>query len=80
MMPLPGQERRIVLYDLAQDPAESLDVALVESATAQTLVEKLDAFLRAGHGEGAGEDAGPDAETREKLDAMGYMRGRDGGH
>ena len=75
MTPLPRGERSFALYDLAQDPAESLDVFAAQPIVADELAKRLEDFLRS-----AGALSGPDSrlgdvdeETREKLRSMGYL-------
>jgi arylsulfatase A-like enzyme len=73
MTPLPRGERAFALYDLAQDPAESLNVFTAQPIVADELTKRLEDFLRSA---ATGDDSrlgDIDEEDREKLRSMGYL-------
>ena len=58
------------LYDLEADPDELMTLAHVDSSRAALLSAEL---ARIVHGWSSEEPLEPDAETREKLRALGYV-------
>ena len=73
--PLVGVEEGFVLFDLAADPGERLDVIEKNPEVAERMRRALVAFGGAADsGQLSQEDAETfDPETRERLRAMGYI-------
>ncbi len=66
------EEERFELYDLAGDPAETADAASRQPAVRSRYQELLERWLAARPPRA--DEAAPDAETMEKLRALGYIQ------
>jgi len=67
-----GDEERRLLFDLVDDPAESIDLANVMPAVADSLTRLLDAWKAQAAGAG-GKDVRLDPATRRLLESLGYI-------
>lgn len=61
------------LYDLATDPAEAINLAVAQPATARSLRAELETLARKGIPRGS--ETTLSAEARQKLAALGYVSG-----
>jgi len=74
LSPQPNGARGLELYDLAIDPAETTNVFASQLAEARELEKSLDEFLAKDRESSESALSDVDAETREKLRAMGYLQ------
>ena len=66
------EENRLELYDLETDPEEKVDLAMERPDQAATLKAELEVWL-ASQPRSRGGDVLLDAESRRKLQALGYV-------